>query len=58
MSFGLQQCWTVMVHRMGAAREENLLESVVRNWPVVPPPLKRRGGERACLSFLIASDLC
>lgn len=46
------------MQRRGAAWEENLLESVVRNWPVVPPPLKRRGGERACLNFLIASDLC
>ena len=58
VSFGLRQCQTVMVQRMGAAWEEDLPEPVVRNRPVVPPPLKRRGGEHACQNFLIASDLC
>lgn len=46
LSFGLWQCQTIMVQRMGAAWERDL-EAVVRNWPVVPPLLKRRGGERA-----------
>lgn len=58
VSYRLQQCQTVIAQRMGVAWEENLPEPVVRNQLVVPPPLKRRGGERARLNFLIASDLC
>lgn len=36
----------------------DLLEPVGRNRQIIPAPRKRRGGERACLNFLIASDLC
>lgn len=53
---GLQPGQTVMVQRTGAALKAALLEPVVRL--IIPAPLKRRGGECACLNFLIASDLC